>query len=56
MFTTILFCYIVVCSVIRPCTEPTVGGILAHLCKVSVLVVLEALCDSAFSYKRLAVV
>ena len=56
MFTAILFCYIVVCIVTRPYIEPTAGGILAHLCKVSVLVALEALYDSAFPYKRLAVV
>ena len=56
MFTAILFCYAVVCSITRPYIEPIAGGILAHLYKVFVLVVLEALCDSAFPYKRLAVV
>ena len=56
MFTAILFCYIVVCSITRPYIEPTARGILAHLYKVSVLVALKVLCDSAFLYKRLIVI
>jgi hypothetical protein len=56
MFTAILFYYTVVCSITRPYTEPIARGILAHLYKVSILVALEALYDSAFPYKRLAVV
>ena len=56
MFTAILFCYIVVCIITKPYIKPTARGISAYLYKVSVLVALEALCDSTFPYKRLAVV
>jgi hypothetical protein len=56
MFTAILFCYIVVCSITKPYTELIVRGILVYLYKVFVLVVLEALYNSTFFYKRLIVV
>jgi hypothetical protein len=56
MFTAVLFCYTVVCSIARSYIEPIVGGVLAHLYKMSILVALEALCDSTFPYKRLTVV
>jgi hypothetical protein len=56
MFTTILFCYIVVYSITKPCIELIVRGILVYLYKVSILVALEVLYNSTFSYKRLIVI
>jgi hypothetical protein len=56
MFTTILFCYTVVCSIARSYIEPTVEGVLIYLYKMSVLVALKALYNSAFPYKRLIVI
>ena len=52
----VLLFNVFISSVIDPCAESTLLCVIAHFCKVSILVAVEALCDLAFPNIQLAIV